>query len=356
MARSAQSLFRPFPLHGVDLPNRIAMAPMTRAFSPNGVPGENVAAYYRRRAAGGVGLIITEGVYIPHAASGFDPKVPHLYGEDALAGWKNVVNEVHAARGRIFAQLWHVGQQITGGPQPQPGQTPVGPSMPLAEIEAVITAFGEAAANAQSVGFDGVEIHGAHSYLIDQFLWERTNHRTDHYGGSLIARTRFAADVIAEIRRRVGPQFPVMLRFSQFKVADYNAHLAKTASELDRLLSPLIAAGLNALHASARRFWEPAFPGSDLTLAGWTKKLTGLPTMAVGSVTLGTDMATSFRTDGSSGTEGIDKLLDCMDRDEFDLIAVGRSLIVNPLWAKIVEAGDVDQLKPFDRTVLATLE
>jgi 2,4-dienoyl-CoA reductase-like NADH-dependent reductase (Old Yellow Enzyme family) len=355
MSRSLQSLFRPFRLHGVDLPNRIVMAPMTRAFSPGGVPGENVAAYYQRRAAGGVGLIVTEGVYIPHPAAGFDPSVPHLYGDDALLGWRNVVNHVHAAHGRIFAQLWHVGQQVTG-PQPQPGQSPVGPSMPLAEIEAIIGGFGEAAANAQAAGFDGVEIHGAHGYLIDQFLWERTNHRTDAYGGSLLERTRFAADIITEIRRRVGPQFPVVLRYSQFKVSDYAAHLGQNPAELDRLLAPLVDSGIDALHASARRFWEPAFPGSELTLAGWTKKLTGLPTIAVGSVTLGTDMATSFRTDASSGTEGIDKLLDCLERDEFDLIAIGRSLIVNPLWAKIVEAGDVDQLKPFERSVLKTLE
>ena len=148
----------------------------------------------------------------------------------------------------------------------------------------------------------------------------------------------------------------MVLRYSQFKVSDYAARLAKTPAELDRILAPLVDAGIDALHASARRFWEPAFPGSDLTLAGWTKKLTGLPTIAVGSVTLGTDMATSFRTDGSSGTEGIDRLLDCMERDEFDLIAGGRSLIVNPLWAKMVEAGDVEQLKPFDRSVLKTLE
>jgi 2,4-dienoyl-CoA reductase-like NADH-dependent reductase (Old Yellow Enzyme family) len=355
MARSPQSLFRPFTLNGIELRNRVVMAPMTRAFSPGGVPGANVAAYYRKRAEGGVGLILTEGIYVPHPAAGFDPGVPRLYGDEALAGWRNVVNEVHASGGRIFAQLWHVGQQVTGQ-QPLPGQTPVGPSMPTGEIEAVIEAFGKAAANAQTVGFDGIEIHGAHGYLIDQFLWERTNHRTDAYGGSMLARTRFAADVITEVRRSVGPRYPVVLRFSQFKVADYNASLAKTAAELDRLLAPLVNSGLDALHASARRFWEPAFPDSDLTLAGWTKKLTGLPTIAVGSVTLGTDMQTSFRTDASSGTEGIDRLLDCMDRDEFDLIAIGRSLIVNPEWPKLVEAGDVDQLKPFERSVLKTLE
>ena len=352
---SPQSLFRPIQLKGLSLPNRIAMAPMTRSFSPHGVPGADVAAYYRRRAEGGVGLIVTEGVYIPHLRAGFDPKVPRLYGETALAGWRDAVNEVHAAKGHIFAQLWHVGLQVAGGPAPAAGVEPVGTSMPISEIEAVITAYGEAAANAEAVGFDGIEIHGAHGYLIDQFFWEHTNHRSDFYGGSLVARTRFAADVVTEIRRRVRPNFPVAFRFSQFKVEDYSAQLAKTAAELDRLLAPLVEAGVDIFHASTRKFWEPAFASSALTLAGWTKKLTGLPTIAVGSVTLGTDVMTSFRTDDPAAATDIDALLDCMNRDEFDMIAIGRALIANPEWAHIIQTGDLSRLRPFARPMLATL-
>lgn len=102
MTRSAQALFTPFSFKGLTLPNRIVMAPMTRSFSPGGIPGEDVAAYYRRRAEGGVGLIVTEGTYPPHPSAGFDPKVPHLYGDAALKGWRNVVDQVHAAGGHIF--------------------------------------------------------------------------------------------------------------------------------------------------------------------------------------------------------------------------------------------------------------
>lgn len=353
-SRSTRALFRPIQVQSLTLPNRVVMAPMTRSFSPDGVPGVDVAAYYQRRAANGVGLIITEGIYVPHASAGFDPKVPHLYGEAALAGWRKVTEQVHAAGGRIFAQLWHVGLQVAGS-QPPVGSTPVGPAMPASEIEAVIAAYGEAADNAKSVGFDGIEIHGAHGYLIDQFLWERTNHRTDKYGGSLMGRARFAADIIAEIRRRVGPSFPISFRFSQFKIENFDARIAKTPADLDRLLSPLIAAGIDVLHASMRRFWEPAFEGSDLTLAGWTRKLTGLPTIAVGSVTLNTDMMTSFRTDDIASVTSLDVVLDRMERDEFDLIAIGRGLLANPDWARIVEAGRVEDLRPFDRSMLATL-
>jgi len=108
-AGSLEILFKPTRIGGVDLRNRIAMAPMTRAMSPGGVPGENVARYYRRRAEGGVGLIITEGTFIPHPSAGHDENAPRIYGEDALKGWRRVVEQVHRAGARIFVQLWHVG-------------------------------------------------------------------------------------------------------------------------------------------------------------------------------------------------------------------------------------------------------
>jgi len=161
------------------------MAPMTRSFSPGGVPGEDVAAYYRRRAEAGVGLIVTEGTYPPHPSAGFDPKVPHLYGDAALRGWRRVVDQVHAAGGHIFSQIWHLGLQASRGPAPLDGRHPVGPSGEFAmtqnEIEAAVQAYAQAARFAQEAGFDGVELHGAHGYLIDQFFWEKTNQRTDAY-------------------------------------------------------------------------------------------------------------------------------------------------------------------------------
>jgi 2,4-dienoyl-CoA reductase-like NADH-dependent reductase (Old Yellow Enzyme family) len=356
MTRSTAALFAPFTIRDVSLANRIVMAPMTRSGSPGGVPGADVAAYYRRRAEGGVGLIVTEGTYIPHAAAGFDPKVPRLYGEDALAGWRAVTSEVHAASGRIFSQLWHVGKQISGAEKPRDGVQPISPdSMTQADIDEVVTAFGEAAFNAKRAGFDGVEVHGAHGYLIDQFFWEKTNPRTDRYGGSLVARTRFGTEVLKEVRRRVGAHFPVVLRFSQWKIEDYNAKLARTPQELQEFLQPLVESGVDLLHCSTRRFWDPEFPGSDLNLAGWTKKLTGKPTITVGSVTLGEDLMTSFRSTETVPTAGIDELLDRLERGEFDLVAVGRSLIVNPAWPATVKSGALDQLRPFSRDNLSPL-
>jgi 2,4-dienoyl-CoA reductase-like NADH-dependent reductase (Old Yellow Enzyme family) len=354
--RSTAELFRPFELKGLTLANRIVMAPMTRSHSPGGVPGEDVAAYYRRRAEGGVGLIVTEGTYVDHPMAGFDPNVPRFYGEQPLAGWRRVAEQVHQAGGRIFPQLWHVGMVVSPNVKPAEGTKPIGPaSVSQADIDQLIAAYARGARDAQALGFDGIELHGAHGYLIDQFFWDVTNQRTDQYGGDLVSRTRFAVEIIEQVRRSVGPDFPVVLRFSQWKLQDYEAKLARTPQELDRFLAPLADAGVDAFHCSTRRFWEPEFSGSDLNLAGWAKKLTGKPAITVGSITLNEDFTASFRDLTTAGATGIDDLLDRLGRDEFDLVAIGRSLIVNPSWPGIVRRGALGELRPFHRDVLAEL-
>ena len=361
-------LFSPFTLRNLTLPNRIVMAPMTRSFSPGGIPGPDVASYYRRRAEGGVGLIVTEGTYPPHSAAGFDPRVPRLYGDEALAGWREVVRQVHDAGGKIFAQIWHVGM-VFGGQRGEPanGVHPVGPSglksgterggepMTQADIDTVIAAYGLAALNAKQAGFDGVEIHAAHGYLIDQFFWEATNQRTDRYGGDIVKRTQFAVEVIEEVRRRIGSEYPLALRFSQWKLQDYDAKLTRTPSELEAFLKPLSDAGVDIFHCSQRRFWEPEFPDSNLNLAGWTKKLIGKPTITVGSVTLADEFVKSFRTDETAAVTGVDELIDRLQRGEFDLVAIGRSLISNPAWPQKIQAGALSELRPFNRSELAQL-
>ena len=271
-------LFRPFDGGGLRLPNRIVMAPMTRCFSPGGVPGENVAAYYRRRAEGGVGLIVTEGAWIPHWAASNDDSAPRFHGEDALAGWKRVVEQVHGAGGRIAPQLWHVGlsrkpdvenlyvQQTDYSRAVSPSGildigNKVSEPMAEAEIEAVAAAYAQAAADAERLGFDGVELHGAHGYLIDQFFWAETNWRADRYGGDQVARTRFAVEVVRAIRARVARDFPLIFRFSQWKLQDYAARMIDTPAGLEAFLAPLVDAGVDVFHCSQRRFWLPEFEG-----------------------------------------------------------------------------------------------
>lgn len=361
-------LFEPFRLKGLSLPNRIVMAPMTRSKSPGQVPNDAVAAYYRRRVEGGTGLILTEGTSPEHKSASNDVNVPAFFGEDPLKGWANVLKEVKAAGGHIMPQLWHQGIVRHAGSGPYPQEKSMGPSglskpdkkvaepMTDSEIADVVESFARSARYAKDLGFDGVELHGAHGYIIDTFFWEGTNQRADRFGGSLEARTSFAAEVARAVRKAVGEDFPILLRFSQWKQQDFAARLATTPDELERFLAPLADAGVDCFHCSTRRFWEPEFPdtGSDMNLAGWTKKLSGKPTITVGSVSLNTDFIAAFRTAGAE-TSGIERLLEMMARGDFDLVAVGRALIVNPDWPNKVRAGQLDQLKPYTPEALATL-
>jgi 2,4-dienoyl-CoA reductase-like NADH-dependent reductase (Old Yellow Enzyme family) len=363
---SLDPLFTPFTLNGLTLPNRFVMAPMTRSKSPGQVPGEDVAAYYRRRTEGGVGLIITEGTSPDHAAAANDALVPRFHGEDALAGWAKVAKEVKAAGGLIMPQLWHVGLMRRLGQGRNPEVPPVGPSglfkpgkrvtepMTDAEVADVISAFAKAAADAKRLGFDGVEIHGAHGYIIDQFFWEGTNERTDPYGGDMLRRTRFAADIVRAARKAAGPDFPIILRWSQWKQQDYTARLAPDPESLEAFLSPLVDAGVDAFHCSTRRFWEPEFDGSDMNLAGWVKKLSGKPTITVGS--LGLEKIFDGAREPVKTTErDFATLMTMFNRGDFDLVAVGRALLPNPDWVNKVRVGDFATLRPYDPAELAVL-
>jgi 2,4-dienoyl-CoA reductase-like NADH-dependent reductase (Old Yellow Enzyme family) len=365
---STEVLFKPFRLKGLQLPNRIVMAPMTRSKSPRQVPDDVVAAYYRTRAEGGVGLILTEGTSPEHRSASNDANVPAFFGEESLKGWAKVVKEVKAARGHIMPQLWHQGVIRHPGTGPFPDAPSMSPSglsradkkvsepMSDKDVADVIDGFVKSARYAKQLGFDGIELHGAHGYLIDQFFWEGTNQRADRLGGSLEKRVNFAAEITRAVRKEVGAEFPILLRFSQWKQQDFTARLTGNPAELERFLKPLVDAGVDVFHCSTRRFWEPEFPetGSDLNLAGWTKKLSGMPAITVGSVSLNQDFITSYRTAGAE-TAGIERLVEMMERGDFDLVAVGRALIVNPDWANKVRAGRMEELKNYNPAALATL-
>ena len=362
----SSSLFSPFSCRGLNLPNRIVMAPMTRSFSPGGVPGEDVAAYYERRASADVGLIVTEGTTVDRAGASNDARVPFFHGEEALSGWSNVVSKVHAVGGKIAPQLWHMGMARKPGTGPNPDAPCDGPSGVThtgkavqdppteAEIDDMVNSFARSAGHAARLGFDAIEIHGAHGYLIDEFFWDVMNIREDKYGGGLSERATFAAEIIKACRKAVGPDMPIVLRFSQWKQQDYGAKLAQTPQELEAFLSVFIDAGVDILHCSQRRFWEPEFEGSELNLAGWAKKLTGAPTITVGSVGLSSDFIGAFAGQGS-GVAPLDNLLTRLDAGEFDLVAVGRALLQDPHWAAKVKAGQFEDLSDYDAAALKVL-
>ncbi len=368
MTALVKALFEPFRLGALELPTRVVMAPMTRSFSPGGVPNSKVIEYYRRRAAAGVGLIITEGTTVGHKAANGYPNVPRFHGEDALAGWKKVVDAVHAEGGKIVPQLWHVGSVRRLGVEPDVSVPGYGPSeklkdgvevvhgMTQQDIAEVIAAFAQAAKDAQAIGMDGVEIHGAHGYLVDQFFWEGSNQRSDEYGGSLANRSRFAIELIQAVRAAVGPDFPIIFRFSQWKQQDYSARLVLTPEALGEFLQPLSDAGVDIFHCSTRRFWEPEFDGSELNLAGWTRQLTGKPTITVGSVGLdGEFLQFMVNTDKVAQPAKLEGLLERLNKQEFDLVAVGRALLVDPDWAVKVRDGREDDILPFSREALMSL-
>ncbi|GAB5452165.1 MAG: NADH:flavin oxidoreductase [Halioglobus sp.] len=359
-------LFRPAELGKLALDNRIVMAPMTRNMSPGNIPNDKNIEYYRRRAAGGVGLIISEGTCVDHIAANGYPDVPYFHGEERLAAWKKVLEAVHAEGGKMAPQLWHCGGMRKSGVMPEGevnGYTPSGMNVPgkvnrhemsVQDIQDCVAAFARGAADAKALGFDAVEIHGAHGYLIDQFFWEGTNQRDDAYGGSLQKRSRFAIEIIEAVREAVGPDFPVILRWSQWKQQDFTARLVDTPELLEEFLLPLSDAGVDIFHCSTRRFWEPEFDGSDLNLAGWTKQITGKPTITVGSVGLNADFIPQpgEALFNSGEPASLDNLVERMLAEEFDLVAVGRAMIANPDWPSLVRDGREDAISAYDQEML----
>ena len=221
------TLFDPLQMGALRLPNRIVMAPLTRNRSPNAVPRPITAEYYRQRAS--AGLLITEATAISHQGQGY-ADVPGLYGADQLAGWKQVTDAVHAAGGRIVTQLWHVGRVSHVDLQPG-GQKPVAPSaiaaktktylikdgvggfvdtsgpraLDASELPGIVRDYQHAARHAvTTAGFDGVEVHGANGYLLDQFLKTGSNRRTDDYGGSIENRARLLLEVMRAVTQEIG--------------------------------------------------------------------------------------------------------------------------------------------------------
>lgn len=361
-------LYSPFRIGSLTLANRFVMPAMQRELAPDGVPSAEMARHYRARVEGGVGLVIGEATAVNHPAATHYWKYAMLT-PPAVEGWKPVIEAVKAAGGRIFLQLWHQGAVREEGKGPYPLAPTIGPSgllgpgqpsgrpMTAGDMEEVTAAFVEGARTAKALGADGVEIHCAHGYLLDQFLWHETNRREDGYGGDHIARTRYPCEVISAIRSEVGAQFPVSARISQWKERDYSAKIANTPQQLEDILLALKGAGVDIFHASTRRFWETEFPGSSLGFAGWVKRLSGLPVITVGSVGLDSDiMASLVGTEArSTGGAGLAELARRFNNGEFDLVAVGRAILGDAQWVKKVKEGRYDELKPFTRNDLSFL-
>ncbi|MFE7445717.1 tRNA-dihydrouridine synthase [Streptomyces chartreusis] len=325
-----------FTLHGSALSNRLAVAPMTRvSAAPDGTPTAQMGAYYAEYARGGFGLIITEGTYTDDVYSQGYLNQPGIVSHDQVQAWKKITTAVHAAGSRIILQLMHAGAisqgnrytTSTAGPsavKPRgekmvdyggsgPWSAPT--EMTLDDIETVITGFTSAALNARLAGFDGVEIHAANGYLLDQFLTDYTNQRTDAYGGTLQRRVRLITDVVKRTKEALADDsFSVGVRLSQTKVNDFEHRWAGGAEDAHTIFTAIAEAGAAYLHvASEGRDWiETARFDTGETITQIARKVSGLPVIANG------------------GMHSTDQAADLLNGGHADILSLGRGALANP--------------------------
>ncbi|MCM3782371.1 NADH:flavin oxidoreductase [Neobacillus mesonae] len=348
-------LFDSVNIGSLTLKNRVGVAPMTRiSATPNGFATEQMGKYYSSFAHGGFSLIITEGTYTDELYSQCYFDQVGIANNEQAESWRKVVDAVHEAGAKIVIQLEHAGALSQGNrfvkqtlapssiePKGEPLEFYLGATSFPKPVEAtkedlmeVLDGFVSSAVRAKSVGFDGIEIHGANGYLLDEFLTEYTNHRADEYGGSAENRVRFLVEVSTAIRKAVGDDFTVGIRISQGKVNDYAHKWDGKEQDAKIIFESLGQAGLNYIHVTEYKAWEPAFsdiPGDNSykTLAALAKEYGKLPVIANGHL------------------EEPSRASELMIRGEADLITLGKGALANHDWVKKVRAGE--SLNDFDQ-------
>ncbi|MGY3868320.1 alkene reductase [Aeromonas crassostreae] len=342
------TLFQPYRLNAsLTLANRFMMAPLTRCMAgPGLVPTEQMAAYYGRRAD--IGLIISEATIIRPDGQGY-PNTPGIYSPEQIAGWKQVTEAVHAKGGKIFAQLWHVGrlshpffhhaEVLAPSAVGFEGSVPrmreltyqVPRALTVAEIVQLVEDYAQAAANAIEAGFDGVEIHGANGYLIDQFLHHSSNLRSDQYGQTPENMSRFPLEVVDAINARIGSD-RVGLRLSPGAYVHLEGD-ARDRAVFDHLLAELNHRNLAYVHLGifddSLTFDYLGGRASDYLREHYDGHLVGV------------------------GNYSAETAFDAIKADRFDLVAIGRPLIANPDYLAKVKQGEA--LTPYADTMLAEL-
>ncbi|WP_066969646.1 hypothetical protein [Rhizorhabdus dicambivorans] len=360
-------LFTPHSVKSLLLGNRFAVPAMQRAMSKDGAPLPSLAQYYRKRAEGGFGLVISESTAIDHGSATRQPTAMWIR-PDTAERWRQCVEEVKSAGGHMLLQLWHEGaMRAAEGNDAWSDYPTISPSglvrkgeasgraATIEDLASLREAYVRSALLAQEIGFSGVEIHAAHGYLLDQFLWAETNLRDDEYGGGdLRNRVRFPAEVVAAVRAAVGQDFIISVRLSQWKTTSFDATVVNDPQEFEILLGTLRQAGADMFNISTRRFDRPEWPGSELSLAGWAKKLTDATILAVGSVGIKGDI-TDMLMHRESAPQLMASLKEAQRRflaGEFDLLAIGRSSIADPDFVTKLQQGRFDEVRPFSLALL----
>ena len=338
---TSASLFTPLQVGRMQLANRVVMAPLTRNRAPNALPTPLMVTYYTQRAdpKNGAGLIVTEATAISHQGQGYSD-VPGIWSDGQVAAWHKVTDSVHAAGGKIVVQLWHVGRVSHVDLQPN-GQAPVAPSaiqaktktvlirdgvptfedtsMPRAlrldELPGIVNDYRQAARNAIAAGFDGVEVHAANGYLLDQFMRSNSNARTDNYGGSIENRARLLLEVMTAVSQEIGSD-RVGLRLSPVTPAN-DAHDSQPQALFNYVVTQLAALDLAFLHiiegatGAARDFTQGDAPFDYAALQLTYTQAGGKGAWMVNNGLDG-DLAKQSLTNGA------------------DLVAFGRLFIANP--------------------------
>ena len=354
-ASVTERLFEPLKIGSLRLKNRLAVAPMTRVSADaEGNPSERMRQYYAGFAEGGFGLIVTEGIYTDKAYSQGYFFQPGLTDRHQAAAWRIVVDEVHSCGGRIFAQLMHAGALSQGNrfksaTRAPSAVQPLGQQMAFyrgeglyrlpaamskAEIAEAIQGFVDAALHARDAGFDGIEIHGANGYLLDQFLTEGVNTRDDHYGGSVEGRLRMIIKVVQAVRSAVGSDFPIGVRISQAKVNDFLHKWLGGEAEAATIFGILGQLPIDYIHTTEFKAWQPAF-GEGLSLAALARRYGSVPILANGSLHEG-DRAAQMIASGQS-----------------DFVSLGRGALTHSDWPRRMEHGSL--FDPFDSNILSPI-
>ncbi len=370
MPQELDILFTPQRIGSLLLRNRFVMPGMQRGFMNDGAPTPKMVDYMRRCAAGGVGLIISESTSPDHPSAYWQPIMGRL-DPGTVGAWRPVVEAVHGEGAGFLLQLWHPGAMrrvaaehpLAGYPALSPsgliqGGRPHGRAMTRQDLQDLKLAYVAAARQAQQLGADGIEVHSAHGYLLDQFLWSETNRREDEYGGrSLAERARYSAEIVAAIRGAVGPNFVISYRFSQFKEVDYGAVVAESPKDLREMLALLRTCGVDLFNVSSRRFHKPEWPDSEhprFTIAEWVKSMTDAVVMTCGSVGVNVEMFANLFDDEEPSELTLENdlrlLADRVRRGTLDLVGVGRMHIANNDFVNKVRAGRYRELSLFNKS------
>jgi 2,4-dienoyl-CoA reductase-like NADH-dependent reductase (Old Yellow Enzyme family) len=364
-------LFTPLTLRKITLRNRFVVPGMQRGFMNDGAPTQKMVDYMRRCAAGGAGLIISESTSPDHPSAYWQPMMGRME-PGTLGAWQSVVDTVKSEGAAFLLQIWHPGsmRKVAAGhpladyPAFSPSGLiqlgrPHGRAMTREDLAELKRAYVQAALHAQSLGADGVEVHSAHGYLLDQFLWAETNRREDEYGGRTLAeRARYSAEIVADIRKAVGDRFVISYRFSQFKEVDYGATVAASPEDLRDMLQLLRGVGVDMFNVSSRRFHKPEWPDRehpDYNIAEWAKSMTDAPVMTCGSVGLNVEMFANLFDDQEPSELSAEKdlrlLAEKVRRGTLDLVGVGRTHIANNDFVNKVRARRFKDLALFNKTV-----